>query len=177
MNNSDEWISNGNDAAKPAESALGGSEDSSADKLATSQKREPRMKLSSLGDIFAERNAETRVKKLLSDVATLRAWQSEAHPSHKVRDAMAKLGSEWNVPQKAAGKKRAPRDIAADLEHELLAFAQRLLLKTNPFSSTGSVAKPSSDKTLLGSSTRRRTYSEISTDLAMINRDEWNSNL
>ena len=70
--------------AQPAESALGGSEESSADKLATSQTREPRMTLSSLGDMFAERSAETRVKKLLSDVAALRAWQSEAHLSHQV---------------------------------------------------------------------------------------------
>ena len=165
MNSNDDCICNGSCAAKRAESVLDGNEDSSADKVATSQTREPRMTLSSLGDIFAERSAETRVKKLLSDVATLRAWQSEAHPSHQVRDAMAKLGSEWNVPQKAAGKKRAPHDIAADLEHEFLAFAQRLLLKTNPFSAPRNDAKPSSDKMLLGSSTRRRKHSEISTDL------------
>ena len=151
--------------AQPAESALGGSEESSADKLATSQTREPHMTLSSLGDIFVERSAETQVKKLLSDVATLRAWQSEARPSHQIRDAMAKLGPDWNVPQRAAGKKRAPGDIAADLEHEFLVFAKRLLLKTNPFSTTQSAAKPSSDKNLLESNTRRRKHSEVSTDL------------
>ena len=67
---------------------------------------EAHMTIANLADIFAARSHETRVKKLLSDVATLRAWQCEAHASHNIRDAMTKLGSEWKVPQKARGKNK-----------------------------------------------------------------------
>ena len=73
------------------------------------------------------------MKKLLADVATLRAWQTEEPASNEKRDAMTKLGSKWNVPQKVAGKKRPPSEIAADLEREILAFAERLWHKKTPF--------------------------------------------
>ena len=149
MNKEDEWKSNASSAEQPA----------------PSPERDPHMTINNVDDIFAKRSEEARVKKLLTDVAALRAWQSEAHASHKIRDAMMKLGSEWNVPQKAAGKKRAPQDVAADLEREFLAFAERLWNETTAFSSTGSAVKPSPDNTLLGRTTRRRKYSEQSVDL------------
>ena len=149
MNKEDEWKSNASSAQKPA----------------TSSERDSHMTINSLHDIFAKRSEEARVKKLLTDVATLCAWQSDAHASNKIRDAMMKLGSEWNVPQYAAGKKRAPQDVAADLEHEFLAFAERLWNKSTPFSLTGSAVKLSPDNTVLERNTRRRKYSEQSFDL------------
>ena len=48
------------------------------------------IKLDNLSEIFAIRGKEAHVRKLLSDAATLRAWQSEAHPSNQERDAMTK---------------------------------------------------------------------------------------
>ena len=148
MNKEHEWKRNACSAELPAPSASFAvaheweSNASSAEKLASSPERDLHMTISSLADIFAQRSEETRVKKLLSDVATLRAWQTEAHASHKIRDAMTKLGSEWNVPQKAAGQKRLPPEIAADLEREFLAFAERLWNKKIPFASTRSAVKP-----------------------------------
>ena len=84
------------------------------------------MALHNLAEFFADRSSERRVKSLLSDVATLRAWQSDAHVSNAIRDSMTKLGSKWQVPQKTRGETRAPRDIAAELEHEFLASAESL---------------------------------------------------
>ena len=140
--------------------------ESSAEKPATSPQCDSHMTISSLAHIFAQRSEETQVKKLLSDVATLRAWQTEEHASHKIRDAMTKLGSEWNVPQKAARKKRPPSEIAADLEREILAFAERLWHKKTPFfSSMESAVKPLPDNTLLEITKRRRKDSDTSTDL------------
>ena len=141
----DECNSSASSAEKPA----------SAEKSARSPERVPDMTLSTLCDIFADRSEETRVKQFLCDVATLRAWQSQAHPSNKIRDAMTKLGSKWNVPQKAARKKRAPQDLASDLEQEFLAYAQRLWKKSNPFSKKRSAGKPPSDA-LPWKSTRAR---------------------
>ena len=66
------------------------------------------IKLDNLSEIFAIRGKEAHVRKLLSDAATLRAWQSEAHPSNQERDAMTKLGSDWNVPQKKSRKEESP---------------------------------------------------------------------
>ena len=57
---------------------------------------------------------------------------------------MTKLGSEWHVPQKSAGQKRPP-EIAADLEREFLAFAERLWNTKIPSSSTRSAVKPLPD--------------------------------
>ncbi len=126
-------------------SASSAEKPASAEKSARSPERVPDMTLSTLCDIFAERSEETLVKQFLRDVATLRAWQSQVHPTHKIRDEMTKLGSKWNVPQKAARKKRAPQDLASDLEQEFLAYAQRLWKKSNPFSKKRSAGKPSSD--------------------------------
>ena len=63
-----------------------------AEKIATSAKpaaapeRDFHMTLSSLDEIFAQRSEETRVKKLLRDVAVLRAWQKEAHQPARPRE-------------------------------------------------------------------------------------------
>ena len=105
----------------------------SADKPAGSPEWGMDIQLTHLNELFADRSDETRVAKMLRDVATLRAWQSEKHPTNKVRDAMTKLSSDWDVPQKALGKKRVPAHIAQDLERKLLAAAQRLLEKSTPF--------------------------------------------
>ncbi len=94
------------------------------------------MTITDLPDRFAHISHERRVKALLADSATLLAWQTQARTrkaTHEARDAMTKLGSSWNVPQKAIGKKRPTAEIAADLETEMLAYAKRLLTKTTPF--------------------------------------------
>ena len=86
-----------------AENSCSAEKPAGAEKSARSPERVPDinparpqyMTLSTLCDIFADRGEEARVKQFLRDVATLRAWQSQAHPSHKVRDAMTKLGSKW----------------------------------------------------------------------------------
>ena len=67
----------------------------------------PQMALHNLVEFFADRSSERRVKSLLSDVATLRAWQGDAHVSNAIRDSMTKLGSKWQVPQKTRGKKKS----------------------------------------------------------------------
>ena len=138
-----------------------------AEKPATSPGLESHFTISSLANIFAQRSEEPRVKKLFCDVAKLRAWQTEAHATNKIQDAMTKLGSDWNVPQKAAGKKRPPSEIAADLERELVAFAKRLWTKKRPFSSIQSAVKPLPDNTLLEITKRRRKNSDKSTDLSI----------
>ena len=102
----------------------------------------PQMALHNLVEFFTDRGIDRRVKSLLSYVATLRAWQSDAHVSNAIRDSMTKLGSKWQVPQKTRGKKRAPRDIAAELEHEFLACAERLWAMSTPFTSRRACGEP-----------------------------------
>ena len=111
--------------------------------------------LENLKEVFSSRGNEARVKKLLSDAATLLAWKLEAHPTHKQRDAMMKLGSDWNVPQKISGKKRAPAHVAKDLERELLGTAQRLVEKRNPFFGKRCAARPTEKDTSPHSSKRQ----------------------
>ena len=109
------------------------------------------MTISELPDRFSHRSQETQVKALLSDAATLLAWQtavSTGKATHNTRDAMAKLGSSWNVPQKASGKKRPAAEIAADLETEILACARRLLAKTTPFTRMDCEGDPAQSKSL-----------------------------
>ena len=124
-----------------------------AEKLAA-----PEMLKIFLGDCnkaFAGRCNEARVRRFLFAVDTLQAWQSEARPSNKVRDAMMKLGSDWNVPLKTSGKNRAPADVAKDLEWEFLAAARRLLGRTTPFSRKRGIAEPTQDDTSPQSSKRQ----------------------
>ena len=128
---------------------------SSAEMLATPTEHVHEINLANLNKLFESRGNETRVHKLLSGAATLRAWHSEVNPSNKLRDAMTKLGSDWNVPQKICGKKRAPADVAKDLEKELLATAQRLMEKTNPFLGKRRAAKPTREDTSPQSSKRQ----------------------
>ena len=54
---------------------------------------------------------------------------------------MTKLGSDWHVPQKIAGKKRKPEEVAKDLEKEFTDTAQRLLQKAKFFTAKHSAAK------------------------------------
>ena len=113
--------------------------------------RWPRMTISELPHRFSHRSQETRVKALLADAATLLAWQTAARTTratHKTRNAMAKLGSSWNVPQRASGKTRPPAEIAAELETEMLACARRLLAKTTPFTRMECEGDPAQRKSL-----------------------------
>ena len=102
---------------------------------------EPSVLLQILTDMLSCRAQEAGVKKLLSDTAKLREWQTAAHPTHKQRDAMTKLGSDWHVPQKSHGKKRGPVEVAKDLEKEFINTAKRLLENRTPFGHTRGTAK------------------------------------
>ena len=97
--------------------------------------------LQDLADHLSSRAGEAAVKKLLADAAQLQAWQNAASPTNAQRDAMTKLGSDWHVPQKIAGKKRKPEEVAKDLEKEFTDTAQRLLQKAQFFTAKHSAAK------------------------------------
>jgi hypothetical protein len=129
--------------------------DSSAEKSASPIEHVHGITLENLKEAFSNRGNEAHVKKLLLGAATLQAWKSEAHPSHKQRDAMMKLGTDWNVPQKIFGKKRAPAYVAKDLERELLDTAQGLVEKRNPFFGKRCAAKPAQKDTSPQSSKRQ----------------------
>ena len=77
---------------------------------------------------------EPMAKELLDDVLTLRQWQLTAKPTNKVRDAMMKLGSRWEVKQWAQGKKRSLAEVAHELDERMRKKARELL--------SSSVAKP-----------------------------------
>ena len=72
--------------------------------------------------------------QLLEDIPILEEWQRAPNPSHKVRDAMMKLGSHWKVAQKSRGQKRRPAEVAKELEERMLEKGKELL--------TSSVAQP-----------------------------------
>ena len=78
--------------------------------------------------------SQASAQQLLEDIPILEEWQRAPHPSHKVRDAMAKLGQHWNVHVKTKGKKRPAADVAKDLEERMLERGKELL--------AGSVAQP-----------------------------------
>ena len=71
-------------------------------------------------------------EQLLNDVPTLRQWQQAAKPTQKVRDAMMKLGSTYQVSRYIARKKRPPLEVARDLDERMRKKAREVL---------GSVAK------------------------------------
>ena len=76
-----------------------------------------------LADVFSklEGNASNAdAQQLLQDIPVLQEWKTATHPSNKVRDAMMKLASHWNVTQKAKGKKRTPCEVAKDMEDSML---------------------------------------------------------
>ena len=132
-----------------------GGDASSAEKPAAPAEQVAQIKLANFNELFASRANEPRVQKLLLAAATLRKWQTETRSSNIVRDAMTKLGSDWHVPQKKSGKKRAAADVASDLERELLATAHRLVEKKCPFLGKRSAAKPAREDTSPQSSKRQ----------------------
>ena len=77
-------------------------------------------------------------QQLLQDIPVLQEWQRVTHPSHKVRDAMMKLASNWKVTQKAKGKKRSPCEVARDIEENMLKKAKLVLTNNVSKSSTQS---------------------------------------
>ena len=111
------------------------------------------MLLKNLTDILSQRANRTHIKKLISDTATLQEWQAAACPTHKQRDAMMKLGSDWHVAQKENGKKRVPIEVAKNLEKEFIAAAQRILADATPFAIKRGAEKTTQDE----ASSKRRT--------------------
>ena len=73
-------------------------------------------------------------RQLLQDIPVLQEWQRARNPGHKIRDAMLKLGTLWDVPRQVEGKKRPPAEVAQEIEEDMLKKAKKILI--------GSVAKP-----------------------------------
>ena len=73
-------------------------------------------------------SSQTDAEQLLQDIPVLQEWQRASSPSNKVRDAMMKLGTHWNVPQKTNGKKRAPAAVAKDMEDNMLKKGRLVLI-------------------------------------------------
>ena len=124
-------------AAKPASESLAASSTACPSVLAA-----PSMSLASsasesttltLPDVLSKLRGESShadAEQLLQDIPVLQEWQCATRPSHKVRDAMMKLGTRWNVPQKTEGKKRSPSEVAKDMEESMLKKA-KLVLTSN----------------------------------------------
>ena len=58
-------------------------------------------------------------EQLLNDVPTSRQWQQAAKSIQKVRDAMMKLCSSYQVSRYIARKKRPPLEVARDLDEQM----------------------------------------------------------
>ena len=101
----------------------------------------PAITLPLLTSAFAGREEEHQVKRLLADMECVLAWQRSTSASHKVRDAMERVASQWHVLRKEKGRKRKPERIARELEAAILQKARRMLDRSNPF---GSAAPPAS---------------------------------
>ena len=84
-------------------------------------------------------------QRLLEDIPVLQEWQHATRPSHKVRDAMMKLASHWNVSQKVKGKKRSPSEVAQDMEENIIKRA-KLVLANSTMSSSSSDANPATEQ-------------------------------
>ena len=63
---------------------------------------------------------------LLQDIRILQRWKRTKNAPHKVRDAMLKLGSHWNVPQYVKKKKRPSSEVAEDVEEAILKKAREM---------------------------------------------------
>ena len=116
-------------AAELAASSVEGNEAfaAAADGMSSLSLREVSSRLSS-------QPSEMLAQQLLVDIPILQEWQRTPNPSHKVRDAMMKLGSHWKVAQKSRGQKRRPAEVAKELEERMLEKGKELL--------TSSVAQP-----------------------------------
>ena len=66
-------------------------------------------------------------RQLVQDVAVLQEWQRARRPSHKIRNAMLKLGTRWGVPGKALGERRPPAEVAQKIEENMLTKAKTIL--------------------------------------------------
>ena len=97
---------------------------------------------------------------MLSDTATLQAWQKTAFPSHEQRDAMMKLGSDWHVPQKNNGQKRKLAEVAEDLQKQLIRTAKRLLEYRTPCGNKRGHANPLCESTYTVIAVKTHTESE-----------------
>ena len=90
--------------------------------------------LSDALSMLTANSSHVDAQQLLQDIPVLQEWQRATRPSNKVRDAMTKLGSHWNVPRNAEGKKRSPSEVARDMEESMLKRARLVL--------SSSVSKP-----------------------------------
>ena len=54
-------------------------------------------------------SSDADAQQLLQDIPVLQEWQRATRPSNKVRDAMLKLASNWNVRHQTKCKERGDR--------------------------------------------------------------------
>ena len=86
--------------------------------------------------------------QLLQDIPVLQDWQRARNPGHKIRDAMLKLGTLWDVPRNVEGKKRPPAEVAQEIEENMLKKAEKILI--------GSAATPATRVTEIQQRLHRR---------------------
>ena len=118
---------------KPQASSTACSSVPAAAMLFTSSAAKPATTLT-LTDVFTTllegNSSNADAQKLLPDIPVLQEWQRATRPSHKVRDAMLKLASNWSVTQKVQGKKRTPSEAAQDIEESMLKKGRHMLSGT-----------------------------------------------
>ena len=67
-------------------------------------------------------------RQLLQDIPLLQEWHRVRNPSNKVRDAMLKLGTLWDVPRQVEGMRRPPAEVAQEIEENMLKRAKKILI-------------------------------------------------
>ena len=91
-------------AAKPAASTLGSSCANEIDKPSTSALDSMNLTLPEVRSRLEGNTSQTCAQQLLEDIPILEQWQRAEKPSNEVRDAMMKLGTQWNVQRKVKGR-------------------------------------------------------------------------
>ena len=88
--------------------------------------------------MLAGESLQADAQQLLQDIPVLQEWQRARNPGHKIRDAMLKLGTLWDVPRQVEGKKRPPAEVAQEIEENMLKKAKKILIGSVPKLATSS---------------------------------------
>ena len=88
--------------------------------------------------VLKRKSLQADAQQLLQDIPVLQEWQRARNPGHKIRDAMLKLGTLWDVPRQVEGKKRPPAEVAQEIEDNMLKKAKKILIGSVPKLATSS---------------------------------------
>ena len=77
--------------------------------------------------VLKRKSLQADAQQLIQDIPVLQEWQRARNPGHKIRDAMLKLGTLWDVPRQVEGKKRPPAEVAQEIEENMLKKAKKIL--------------------------------------------------